>query len=161
RQRDPARDGGRPERRAGLLAAGAQYRRLDARAGGGLAMTRRRKQREFDTMNLSFLDAVSCGFGAIILLLVITKLFEPIRLEETQTDLDRLMVRYQQELEDILGETEIVRREQASLVDEVELEEVQIAQLQRQLTRIRAEMLDRQDDAEVANELAGRLAQAQ
>src|SRR5690606_4833632 len=116
--------------------------------------------REFDTMNLSFLDAVSCGFGAIILLLVITKLFEPIRLEETQTDLDRLMVRYQQELEDILGETEIVRREQASLVDEVELEEVQIAHLQRQVRRSRAEMLDRQDGAEVANELAGRLAQA-
>ncbi|MGB7216823.1 MAG: VWA domain-containing protein, partial [Gammaproteobacteria bacterium] len=76
-------------------------------------MSRRRKRREFDTMSLSFLDAVSCGFGAIILLLVITKLFEPIRLEETQTDLERLMVRYQQELEDILGETEVVRRELA------------------------------------------------
>lgn len=123
-------------------------------------MSRRRRRREFDTMSLSFLDAVSCGFGAVILLLVITKLFEPIRLEETQTDLERLMVRYQQELEDILGETEIVQRELASIVDEIELEELAIAQLQRQLTRIRAEMLDRQDDAEISAELAGRLAQA-
>lgn len=120
----------------------------------------RRKRREVETLNLSFLDAVSCGFGAVILLLVITKLFEPIRLEETQTDLDRLMVRYQEELQDILGETEVVRREQASLLDEVELEELQVAQLQRQLTRIRATMMDRQDDAEIASELAGRLAQA-
>src|SRR5690606_26491918 len=110
--------------------------------------------------NLSFLDAVSCGFGAIILLLVITKIFEPIRLEETQTELDRLMIRYQEELEDILGETQRVTRELASVVDEIDFEEVQIAQLQRQLTRIRAEMLDRQDDAEIATELAGRLAQA-
>jgi hypothetical protein len=121
---------------------------------------RKRKRREIETLNLSFLDAVSCGFGAVILLLVITKLFEPIRLEETQTELERLMVRYQEELQSILGESQIVRREHASIVDEIEFEELQIAQLQRQLTRIRAEMLDRQDDAQIANELAGRLAQA-
>jgi hypothetical protein len=121
---------------------------------------RKRKRRDIETLNLSFLDAVSCGFGAIILLLVITKIFEPIRLEETQTELERLMVRYQQELEDILGETQIINRERASITDEIEFEEVQIAALQRQLTRIRAEMLDRQDDAEIATELAGRLAQA-
>jgi len=121
---------------------------------------KKRKRRDIETLNLSFLDAVSCGFGAIILLLVITKIFEPIRLEETQTELDRLMIRYQEELEDILGETQRVTRELASVVDEIDFEEVQIAQLQRQLTRIRAEMLDRQDDAEIATELAGRLAQA-
>src|SRR5690606_799599 len=121
---------------------------------------KKRKRRNIETLNLSFLDAVSCGFGAIILLLVITKIFEPIRLEETQTELDRLMIRYQQELEDILGETQIVARERASITDEIEFEEVQIAQLQQQLTRIRAEMLDRQDDAEIAAQLQGSLAQA-
>ena len=121
-------------------------------------MTKRRR-RAVETLNLSFLDAVSCGFGAIILLLVITKLFEPIRLEETRTELDELMVRYHQELEDILGETEIIQRQQASTTEGLETEEVQIAQLERMLTRIRAEMLDRQDDAQIAAELAGRLAQ--
>lgn len=120
----------------------------------------KRKKRAIETLNLSFLDAISCGFGAVILLLVITKLFEPIRLEETQTDLEQLMVRYQEELREILGETEVVQRDRASLIDEVEFEKVQIAALQRQLTRIRAQMLDRQDDAEIATELAGRLAQA-
>ena len=121
---------------------------------------RKRKRREVETLNLSFLDAVSCGFGAIILLLVITKLFEPIRLEESQTELEQLMLRYQQELEDILGETQYVAEERSATLDDVQSEESIVALLERQLTRIRAEMLDRQDDAEIASDLAGRLAQA-
>jgi hypothetical protein len=121
---------------------------------------KKRKSRHIETLSLSFLDAVSCGFGAIILLLVITKLFEPIRLEESQEELDGLIVRYEEELEDILGRTEIVQRERRSTLDDVDANQVQIAQLQRQLTRIRAAMTDRQDDAEISSELAGRLAQA-
>src|SRR5690606_15739303 len=39
-------------------------------------------------------------------------------------------------------------------------EQMRIADLQRELTRIRAELLQRQDDAAFANELEGRLAQA-
>jgi hypothetical protein len=69
-------------------------------------------------------------------------------------------VRYEQELEDIMGETALVRRERSSALDEVETDETLIAQMQAQLTRIRAELLDRQDDAEISSELAGRLAQA-
>jgi len=38
---------------------------------------RRRGRRQIDIFNLSFLDVVSCGFGAIILLLVIVKIAEP------------------------------------------------------------------------------------
>src|SRR5690606_38671391 len=91
---------------------------------------------------------------------VITKMFEPIRIEESRTELEELLVRYQQELEDILEDTQIVQRERDQVLNQVQSEEAIIAQLQRQLTRIRAEMMDRQDDAEVAAELAGRLAQA-
>src|SRR5690606_10182776 len=91
---------------------------------------------------------------------VITKMFEPIRIEESRTELEELLVRYQQELEDILEDTQIVQRERDQVLNQVQSEEAIIAQLQRQLTRIRAEMMDRQDDAEIAAELAGRLAQA-
>ena len=37
----------------------------------------RRTRRSFDIFNLSFLDVISCGFGAVVLLLVIIKLSEP------------------------------------------------------------------------------------
>jgi hypothetical protein len=121
---------------------------------------KKRRKREIETLSLSFLDAVSCGFGAIILLLVITKLFEPIRLEESQEELEGLIARYEQELEDVLGESERIERERRSTNDVLTADEVMIAQMQRQLTRIRAALLDRQDDAEISDELAGQLAQA-
>ena len=120
----------------------------------------RKKPRDVETGSLSFLDVVCCGFGAVILLLVITKIFEPIRLEETHVDLQNLIVKYEEELEDILGETRIISQERLATMDNVDADETQIAQLQAELTRIRAEFLATQGDAEFSNELEGRLALA-
>ncbi|MCY3730556.1 MAG: hypothetical protein OXF98_04375 [Rhodospirillaceae bacterium] len=120
----------------------------------------RKRRRDIEIGSLSFLDVVCCGFGAVILLLVITKLFEPIRLEESHVELENLITRYQQELEEILGETRIITEERLATVDRVDSDELQIAELQRQLTRIRAEFLATQDDAEMSSELEGRLALA-
>ena len=115
---------------------------------------------DLNLLPLSFLDVVCCGFGAVILLLVITKIFEPIRLEETHVDLQNLIVKYEEELEDILGETRIISQERLATMDNVDADETQIAQLQAELTRIRAEFLATQGDAEFSNELEGRLALA-
>jgi hypothetical protein len=120
----------------------------------------RKKRRELAGLSLSFLDAVTCGFGAIILLLVIAKIFEPIRLEESSVELEGLIARYQEELAIILGETNEVRRERDSTVESVELNRQQIAALERELTRIRAAFLQQQDSASISAELAGQLAQA-
>jgi hypothetical protein len=120
----------------------------------------KRKRRDIETGSLSFLDVICCGFGAVILLLVITKIFEPIRLEETHLNLENLIVQYEEELEDILGETRVISTERLATIDNVAADETQIEQLQADLTRIRAEFLATQDDAEFSNELEGRLAQA-
>lgn len=120
----------------------------------------KRRRREIETLNLSFLDAVSCGFGAVILLLVITKLFEPIRLEEAQDQLDDRLVRYEQQLEDILAETETVRAERDAALERVDTSEERVARLEQRLSQIRAAVEDRRDDAQIASELAGRLARA-
>lgn len=121
-------------------------------------MSRRKRNREITSLSLSFLDAVTCGFGAIILLLVITKIFEPIRLEESDTELDGLIVQYEEELREILGEVDRVRREQLSTEDQIEVDEEQVAALERQLTRIRASYQDERSEAEIADEIAGQLA---
>ena len=120
----------------------------------------RKRNRDIEIGSLSFLDVVCCGFGAVILLLVITKIFEPIRLEESHVELENLITKYQQELEEIVGQTRIISQERLATIERVDLDEVQIAQLQQELTRIRAEFLATQDDAELSNELEGRLAQA-
>ncbi len=122
-------------------------------------MTKRRR-RDVEATSLSFLDVIVCGFGAVILLLVITKMFEPVRLEETHTELEGLIVRYQEELNDIVGETDVVQRERLMTEQSVETDEIQIAQLQEELVRIRAAVLASEDDASISSELAGRLAQA-
>ena len=43
----------------------------------------KRRTREVEGMSLSFLDVISCGFGALILLLVLTKVFDPVIFDET------------------------------------------------------------------------------
>ena len=42
----------------------------------------RKGRREIEVFSLSFLDVVSCGFGAIILLLVISRFSEPTVIEK-------------------------------------------------------------------------------
>ena len=65
----------------------------------------RRKRRNVEAFSLSFLDCICCGFGAIILLLVLSKIYEPVIIEKTQDDLESLIALLQQELYDIRGET--------------------------------------------------------
>ena len=38
----------------------------------------RKRRADAESTSLSFLDVVVCGFGAVILLLVLTKIFEPV-----------------------------------------------------------------------------------
>ena len=83
-----------------------------------------RKRRDMETFNLSFLDVVCCGFGAVILLLVITKIYEPVTIQKSQEELQNLIVTLQQELNLIRGESTVLNqnltevREQLSENDE-------------------------------------------
>jgi hypothetical protein len=120
----------------------------------------RTKRRETDTFSLSFIDSICCGFGSVLLLLVLSKVHEPTALEEGRQDLEGLIVQYQRELEDILGETEIVQREQTETIENLTTDEAQIAQLQRELVRIRSEVLASTDNSDVTTELATQLARA-
>jgi len=121
---------------------------------------RKKQRREVSSLSLSFLDAVTCGFGAIILLLVITKIFEPIRLDESDAELNNLIVQYEEELNEILGETDQVRRQQRTVQSDISLTESQIASLEEQLARIRASYLTEQSEAEISQEIALQLAAA-
>jgi len=120
----------------------------------------KRRRREIASLSLSFLDAVTCGFGAIILLLVIAKIFEPIRLEESDAEMDNLIVRYEEELNQILGETDLIRRQERTIQSNISLTESQIQSLEAELARIRASFSDEQSEAEIAEEIALRLAAA-
>jgi uncharacterized coiled-coil protein SlyX len=48
---------------------------------------KRRGRRDIEIYSMSFLDVISCGFGAVILLLVVSLAFEPLNVERISKDL--------------------------------------------------------------------------
>ena len=119
-----------------------------------------KRRRELEVFSMSFLDAICCGFGAIILLFIVTRVSEPGRLEESRQDLRGVIAQYEQELNDILGETEVLVRDESTTDSDLRTDQRQIDTLQRELERIRALVLATAQDSEFSNEVQGRLASA-
>lgn len=100
-------------------------------------MTKRR--RSIDIFNLSFLDVVSCGFGAIILLLVIVKVAEPSVIEKLSVDLTGLVEELEAQLQTIRGETEIFNRELAGKQEQLSEHKEKLARLKGDLSTVRGQ----------------------
>ena len=62
-----------------------------------------RKRRAFEVFTLSFLDCICCGFGAIILLLVLTDVGQPIVIERSEKDLKQQIDALQRQLFELRG----------------------------------------------------------
>ncbi len=115
---------------------------------------------EVPEFSLSFLDVISCGFGAIILLLVIIKVVEPVVLEQTSLHLDGLLADLQEQLFEIRGETKIFNRELTVKREQLSEDIEKLARLQGELSAIQGQFMAstaRSDDAKVVE---GRLASA-
>jgi len=93
----------------------------------------KRKLREVEGMSLSFLDVISCGFGALILLLVLTKVYDPVVFDPSITDLDGYLKELEETLVILKGETRVLNR---NLLRREDLKTDQVAQL----TRIQSEL---------------------
>jgi von Willebrand factor type A domain len=119
-----------------------------------------RRRRELEVFSMSFLDAICCGFGAIILLFIVSRTSEPGRLEQTERDLEGLIAQYQQELNDIVGETELVRRNEATAATDLRTDKERIDDLQNELETIRLQVLATTEDTELTQETQQRLASA-
>ena len=119
-----------------------------------------KRRREMEVFSMSFLDAICCGFGAMILLFIASRTSEPGRLEEAQRDLEGLISQYQQELNDIVGETEVVRRDEATTSSDLRTDQRKIEDLQADLERIRLQVLATTEDTQLTDETRNRLASA-
>ncbi|MDH3533528.1 MAG: VWA domain-containing protein, partial [Gammaproteobacteria bacterium] len=107
-----------------------------------------RRRRNVEAFSLSFLDCICCGFGAIILLLVLSKIYEPVIIEKTQDDLEQLIALLQQELFDIRGETTVINRELESVRSQTSTTKLELARLQGDLSKIRGQYAATQRDSE-------------
>jgi hypothetical protein len=93
----------------------------------------RRQRREQAEASLSFLDVISCGFGAIVLLLIIARVGDPSALEEAERQLQGSVKQMQERLFDIRGETVVLNEEFKSRKE-------QISELRERIARLKANL---------------------
>jgi hypothetical protein len=97
------------------------------------------RRRNVEAFSLSFLDCICCGFGAIILLLVLSKIYEPVVIEKAEENLEQLIALLQEELFQIRGETVILDRELKKVSEDAAATKLELANLQGDLSRIRGQ----------------------
>ena len=98
-------------------------------------MRQRRAPAEF---SLSFLDVICCGFGAVILLLMITKTVQPKILERSTVEAAGRVADLTEQLFEIRGETTVLNRELSAKREQVSEFNERIAILQGALARTRS-----------------------
>ena len=99
-------------------------------------MPARRAPAEF---SLSFLDVICCGFGAVILLLMITKTVQPQVIEQAMVDAESAVAELTEQLFEIRGETTILNRHLNVKREQISEYEEKIAILQGALSRTLSE----------------------
>ena len=103
----------------------------------------KRQRRASQEASISFLDVISCGFGAIVLLLVIARVGDPAALEQAENKLRATVKEYQERLFDVRGESVVLneqlksRKEQLSdLTERVARLKAKLASVEKQSVQI-------------------------
>lgn len=122
---------------------------------------RRRRGRDFEVFSMSFLDTITCAFGSVILLFVLSKFGEPAALEKARVDLGGRILALQKELEQLRGETTVLNRDLTQKQQQLAEERVKLARLRGDLSNVLGKFKASSQDAEVANKLQGQLVSAQ
>jgi len=93
----------------------------------------RKRRNDSESSSIAFLDVISCGFGAMILLLLITDSSPPVTLEAALTPQDAPIVDLQAQLFEIRGETRIVNQDMNAKREQLSAFQERIANLRREL----------------------------
>ena len=111
-----------------------------------------RSRRTTDDTNVSFLDIICCGFGAIVLLLVIIQTGQIEVLEESEIDESGRIRVLQEQLFTIRGEIDYLERELTAKHEQLGLETEAVAilrskfdQTQQNLTTVQANSIDEEE----------------
>ncbi len=121
---------------------------------------KRRRRREIEVFSLSFLDVVSCGFGAIILLLVISQFSEPRVVERISRDMTAQVQELQEKKKEIKGESRVINRELISRQEQLSKLREKVARLEAELRNIQGRYSAARTDQEAAEVIARQLESA-
>jgi len=93
----------------------------------------KRQRRASQEASISFLDVISCGFGAIVLLLVIARVGDPAALEEAENKLRATVKDYQEHLFDVRGESVVLN-------EQLKSRKQQLSELTERVARLKAKL---------------------
>ena len=93
----------------------------------------KRQRRELPEASISFLDVISCGFGAIVMLLVIARVGDPAALEEAENALRGTVKEFQQQLFDVRGES-------VTLNEQLKSRKQQLSELNERVARLKSKL---------------------
>ena len=124
-------------------------------------MSRARRRRVIDIFNLSFLDVVSCGFGAIVLLLVIVKISEPRVIERLTVDLSGQVKKLEEELFVIRGETTVLNRDLTEKQQQLSVSREKLARLKGSLSNVKGQYFRARSERDTQAIIEGQLQTAQ
>jgi hypothetical protein len=116
-----------------------------------------RRRRSVEVFSLSFLDCICCGFGAIILLLVLTDYARPARIEESRINLQAQLRNLQQQLQIIRGESDDLERQLQGRVEMLQRERQKLEKLSGDLSSIQGQYTASKQEAAVTNTVEAEL----
>jgi len=121
----------------------------------------RQRKRDIETIGLSFLDAIFCGFGAIVLLFVIVRGAEPKLIKTDAETLNAEIRVLEEERVDLQAQAAALRAALAERRSDVTRAEELVARHRDELTRIEGQYRAARDTSAVQNRISEQLARAQ
>lgn len=110
--------------------------------------------------SLSFLDVICCGFGAIILLLMITKIVEPVIIEESAIEMEGSIRDLQEQLFKLRGDTRKLDRDLTAKQEQLSENKQNVARLTADIDSFKLQFESTGDQTQVNEILEGKLADA-
>ena len=120
-----------------------------------------KRSRETESFTVSFLDVASCGFGAMIILLMLAKPSLPAPIENAESDPTAVVAELQEQLFEIRGETRVVNNDLNARQEQLSSIKERVARLRRDLSDVQGEFQSSQQLSQESTDEIGKLSLAQ
>jgi len=120
-----------------------------------------KRSRDTESFTVSFLDVASCGFGAMIILLMLAKPSQPSPLEVAEAAPAAIISELQEQLFEIRGETRVVNRDLNAKQEQLSSIKERVARLRRDLSDVRGEFQSSKQLSDETTDEIGKLSLAQ
>ena len=120
----------------------------------------KRRKPPIEIFSMSFLDIISCAFGAVILLFVLSKQAEPMVIEGIRENLDGVIAELQRTIFELRGEVTVLNREKNAKRVELKRDQSELDGLNKELQAVRGQYAASEKTLEAKLIIEGKLASA-